>query len=286
MSACDDIENPEVPRPELDYSLSGGTEEDYPFPTWSQNNDNTKRVLFEDYTGHKCVPCFLASQQAEEIEETDLNRIFLVSVHASPTGGFQEVDAEHPTDFTTPAGNAYAETMSPGEFVGNPLGTTDRITTELNQIIWQGRSEWEANVELQLNQPARARLQHQYNYYPETNGLFVHTEVEFLDEISGPINVTNYLIRKQVVSPQSTPFGLNKENEHHQVLSGVISPIWGDRVSSTSTTIGSKHYTDNSLQLIDPALDPTYEQENLMIVTYVHNRETFEVYQTIWSDIE
>ena len=47
-----------------------------------------------------------------------------------------------------------------------------------------------------------ANIQLQYNYYPSTNGLFIHTETSFLNTLSGNYHLILYLVRNDVVSPQ------------------------------------------------------------------------------------
>lgn len=283
--SCDKIEEPVVQPSELDWSLFPDEDNtNYPWPVWSENQNTQINVLLEDYTGHKCVPCFPASQVAEDIEASNPNRIFLTSIHASTSGLFQEVDLDHPTDFTTEAGNAYVNEM-PG-FLGNPQGTTNRILSSVSSTVWQSSSQWGMNVENALDESLTVNLQSQFNYFPDTRGLFYHVETQFLESVSGQLNLVNYLTRKEVESPQSTPFGLFEEYVHHQVLSNVIGPIWGTNISSGNSVPNEKIYSDFTIQLPDEAIDSTYALQNLTVLSYILNRESYEVLQIIRTDLE
>jgi len=283
-TSCDKVDCPLVPLPELDYTLFPGEPVDYPFPTFEQNENELINVLFEDYTGHKCVPCAAAAPIAEGIADEHPNRVFLTQLHASPFGEFQSVDAAHPIDYTTEAGTAYANEIT--GFEGNPQATANRGIPEGASTIWLASSTWVSNVDDALELPLEIDLQLKYNHYPETNGLFLHVETEFKTEVEGRINVVSYLIRKETVSPQSTPFGLNPQYTHHNVMSGAIGGTWGVNVASNTTAAGSKFYTDFSYELPDPASDETYALENLMVFTYVFDRETYQVYQVVGTEIE
>lgn len=284
LSSCDEVESPQVEQPELDFGLYPDPDvSTYPWPTWAVNSNTEINVLFEDYTGHKCVPCYEASLEAEEHESDANGRVMLTSVHASPDGGFQATSLDFPMDYTTEAGQAYVTEMS--GFVGNPLGAMNRLTFGAQNEVWLPRFQWPEGLDEALGKDLKVNLQMQYNYYPSTNGLFIHVETEFLDAIEGQYNLVNYLIREEAISPQSTPFGTNEENHHHQVLSDVIGPIWGVNLSTGTTSAGAFIYSDFSYALPDPVADSTFEIENLTVFTFVHNRETYEVMQVIRTDL-
>jgi len=285
FASCDEVEFPVVEQPDLDFSLYPDPDiSTYPWPVWTSNTNTEINVLFEDYTGHKCLPCWQASQDAEALEEANPEHVFLVSIHASPTGLFQETSADYPIDYTTEAGDEYSVEMQ--GFIGNPQGTTNRLTFGVEQQTWLPSAEWSNGINAALSEDLKVNVQVQYNYYPSTNGLFVHVETEFLEGLEGQYNLVNYLIRKKVVSPQTTPFGTNPEHEHHNVMSEVIGPTWGVNLSTGTAAAGDLFYSDFSYALPDPAVDSTYVSDNLAVFTYVHNRATYEVMQVIRTDIQ
>ncbi len=68
--------------------------------------DNTiyKKVLVEDYTGHKCGNCPAAAEVLTALESQYPGKIVPLAIHA---GFFAAVSAAYPTDFRNAAGNAY-----------------------------------------------------------------------------------------------------------------------------------------------------------------------------------
>ena len=170
FSSCDEVEVPLVEQPELDFGLYPDPDiSTYPWPIWTSNTNTDINVLLEDYTGHKCVPCYPASQVAAALEEANPEHVLLTSVHASPTGLFQATSEDFPIDYTTDAGDAYSIEMI--GFVGNPQGTTNRLKFGVEQQVWLPSFEWANGINEALSKTLKVNVQMQYNYYPSTNGL-------------------------------------------------------------------------------------------------------------------
>jgi hypothetical protein len=200
---------------------------------------------------------------------------------------FQSVDAEHPTDFSTEAGDGYVAEMDLGG--DNPLGTVDRVLDSQTYgvpAVWQVTPFWAGSVSDQLNRNLQMDLQVVVNHYSETDGLFVHTRVDFLEELDGTFNLIHYLIRKEVVSPQSSPSGVVEDYEHHNVLTDNLNGTWGNLISSGSAASGSNSEFQLSYQLPSPTSDPTFAPSNLAIISYLIDRESYEIMQSVITDIE
>ena len=176
--SCDYVENP-IPEStgNLDWNLYpfDTTSNPYPWPTFSANTNTLRNVLLEDYTGHTCTNCPGAADIAHQLELDYPDRLFLASIHASPSGSFQAVQPpEFTIDFTTQAGNTYVSEMD--GFLGNPLGTINRQETSIFSSVWFLDSDWGSTVSNEVsNAPLLANIQLQYNYFSQTNWLFIHT---------------------------------------------------------------------------------------------------------------
>jgi hypothetical protein len=281
---CDRIENP-IPRKfgTLNWDLfPGGDSADYDWPVWTTNSNTLQNVLLEDYTGHTCTNCPSAAEEATAIEDANGGRVVVVSVHASTTSGFQvPAPPSYPTDFRTPEGNEYATAMN---ISFNPAGTVNRIATGGN--YFQFFSDWNNSVLSELTKSPKFNLQLQHNYFEQTNGLFVHTESEVLSDVAGDYNVVIMLCRKKVIAPQAGQGTTYYEYEHHNVFSGCINGTWGTNVVEGSAQAGSKVYNDYSFKLPDPVADTTYKIDNLRLMTFICNRDTYEVMQVIQTDLE
>ncbi len=286
MISCDKIDNPQLPTLGLDLNLFPGEPEDYPFPILEGNSNPLKNVLLEDYTGHKCVPCVAAAEVAKEIEDDNLGRVHVVSIHASPSGNFQQTDDEHPTDFTTESGDTYVIEMDGLDF--NPVGTINRTLDEQSlgqSSIWQVVTYWDANSTLQLDTDLDIDLQVVTNYFSETNGLFIHSRADVLNQVEGNFNLVHYLVRKEVEAAQTTTSGVDEEYGHHNVLSDNIGGAWGVNVFSGNSISGLNIENQVSFELPDPNGDPTYEADNLLLFSYIVNRDTYEILQVRRTEV-
>lgn len=249
--------------------------------SWTNNLNSKRYILLEDYTGHKCTNCPDAAITAEELEDDTALGVVLVSIHASPDGSFQATDATYQTDFTTDAGDVYVADMT-GMFA-NPMGTINRKNLGLNGTVWYLANSWENAVNQEVNQTLQANIQVQTSHFPSTNGLFIHTETEFKSNLSGNYHLIIYLLRKSVISPQSMSDGTTNYNyNHHHVLSNNINGTWGSEIASGTIVSESKFYNDFSFELPN---DSTYNIDNLALVTYLCERNTFEVIQVTKTEL-
>jgi hypothetical protein len=282
--SCDKIDNP-VPQKfgTLNWDLfPGGDSASYPWPTWTTNTNTFQNVLLEDYTGHTCTNCPAAAIVAKSIEDANLGRVFVASVHASTTGGFQAPNPpEFLKDFRTPEGNEYAQAM---QIVFNPAGTINR--TQNGGNYFQFFSDWNNSVQVELAKIPKVNLQLKHNYYPTTRGLFFHTETDMLTNLSGDYNLIVFLIKKVVVAPQEGQGITYEEYDHHNVFVGCLNGTWGTNIVAGSASTGDKIYNNFSVQLPNNATDTTFNIDNLRLMTFVCDRNSLEVLQVIQTDLE
>tara|TARA_B110001452_G_scaffold105116_1_gene87153 strand:- start:698 stop:1609 length:912 start_codon:yes stop_codon:yes gene_type:complete len=289
--SCDKIESP-LPEEfgKFDWSLYPQDPSSYnynladPSTNWDINT-NPKGILLEDYTGHKCTNCPAAAQTAKYLEDDSTKNVIVTSIHASADGSFQATDGLYVNDYRTIAGDEYISEMT--GFLGNPMGTINRNSQGLSGSVWYLASEWNNGVNNTINQPLLANIQLKKNYFPSTNGLFIHTETSFLSPVSGDFHLIIYLVRNDVISPQKFNNGVVDTNYyHHAVLSANINGTWGSLINdggvADETTIV---YKDFSYQLPDPTINPSYNIENLSLITYLCNRNSYEIIQVIKTDI-
>lgn len=284
--SCDRIENP-IPIVEggLNWDLfPDGDSTDYTWPTWTTNTNSLQNVLLEDFTGHTCTNCPAAAVIAKGLEDANPGRVFIASIHASIGNAFQAVSPpEFTTNFTTEAGNTYANDIP--SFFGNPSGTINRQGGGLGSSVWFLSSAWTNTTFTALTNTPKANLQVQTNYYPQSKGLFIHTESEFLTTLTGDYALVIYLIRKSVVSPQKLANGtVEEEYHHHNVLTNVINGTWGNTIASAPVS-GEVVYNNFAIELPDNANDDTYNTDNLSLIVYVYNKSTYEVLQVISTEL-
>ena len=285
LGACDRVEHPYIPvaPTELDHSLFPGDWSTYPWPTFTANTLTNRNVLIEDYTGHKCVYCPAAGDIAEQIETDNPGRVFVASIHASPGGAgpFQETDAEFTYDFTNPQGIAYGETFASGfGFDANPKGTISRKV--FSGTLFQGANNWlSATTQTMTDNVIEANLQAVANYYPETRGLFLHTEIDTMSHPASDLSVVVYLIENSFVSKQKFPGGvIDDAYVHHNVHRGSIDGNAFGRALKSDYLKNGFYYLDYSYKL-----PVQYDPTNCHLLVYVMNKSTYEIYQVVKVDI-
>lgn len=284
--SCDRIEQPiPIQTGGLDWDLfPNGDSVDYNWPVWTPNTNTFQNVLLEDFTGHTCTNCPAAATIAKNLKNVNPGRVFVASIHASIGNAFQAIaPPEFTTDFTTEEGNIYANEIP--SFFGNPSGTINRQGGGLANTIWFLSSAWDNTTNTTLSSTPKANIQVKSNYFPQTKGLFIHTESEFLSNLTEEHGIVIYLIRKTVIAPQKLANGTTEEEyHHHDIMSGTVNGAWGTNLGSELNT-GDKIYNDFALELPDSSLDSTYNTDNLSLITYLYNRNTYEVIQVTETDL-
>ena len=288
--SCDHVENPypEVVSLELDTTLYPGIWQDYidnEWPQFNQNTNTSRNVIIEDFTGHKCVYCPAAADFAHQLHEDNPERVFVASIHAGPTGmgDFQTVSPpDYPTDFTNPNGLEIGEYFgtNDGGFVGNPRGTVNRIN---NGVIFQSPAVWSSMVsDVITANDLKVNLQSELNYYDETNGAFLHVEVDKIDQtISDDLGLVVYLLEDSLVGDQKmSDNSHNTEYVHRDIHRKNISGQAFGRILQDEDIENGKYLLNYSFK-VPSQLDDIYNAENMHLLIYVYNASTWEIYQVI-----
>ena len=286
LFSCDRIEHPIPVRVGgLDWDLfPAGDSADYTWPIWTPNTNTLQNVLLEDFTGHTCTNCPAAATIAKNLEAANPGRVIIASIHASIGSSFQATSApDFLTDYTTEEGDTYANEIP--SFFGNPSGTINRLGGGLANTLWYLSSAWTTKTTSVLGDSPKANLQVKTNYYPQTRGLFVHTESEFLTTLTSEYAIVIYLIRKAVVSSQKLSNGTTDlAYVHHNVMSSVINGTWGTTIG-VAPVAGEKVYNNFAVKLPDGNTDSTFNTSNLSLITYVYNKSNYAVLQVIQTDL-
>ncbi|MFK8039232.1 MAG: Omp28-related outer membrane protein [Crocinitomicaceae bacterium] len=288
--SCDKVEQPGIPITELDVTLFPGDFFDYVVPVFDENTNTERNVLIEDFTGHKCTFCPAANTEAAAIETNNPGRAFVISIHAAPgPGGTSPFQAVSPTgekfttDFTTPEGKEIAEHLSEvqGGVEGNPTGAVSRVKNAIGQVLIKANT-WADATDTILNNPSLfpllVNIQAKSNYYPETNGIFIHTEVDFLKATSGEYAIVVYAIQDKIIDWQLNGSATEENYEHHNVHIGNVfeGESFGRVLVNDEVKAGEKFYNDFSYK-IPEGLDGT----KMHFQIYVYDKATEEILQVI-----
>lgn len=284
LFACDKVDNPYPPTidTELDESLYPGPWSDYEnneWPVFSANPNTQRSVLIEDFTGHLCTYCPPAADTAHALHNQYGDRVLAATIHAGPTGlgAFQETSTLFPIDWTNPEGlaiGAYFGGMAGSAFIGNPRGSVSRILT--GGQYTQATGDWRSVVENALPSPLKVNLQSEANYYPSTRGVFLHAEVEVLDNavLSDDLHIVVYLLEDSLVGKQKMPNNTTNENYvHRDIMRGCIGSTWQGRPIAEGDLENGKYYFNYSYKL--PA---HYDPSNVHFLIYVRGGKEADGY--------
>jgi Outer membrane protein Omp28 len=290
FTSCDKVTNPIKPAVELDTTIfPGNWENDYPEISWTMNTNTNRNILLEDYTGHRCPNCPDAATEATTIEDANPGRVFVSSIHAGPGGisSFQETasdcgQASNPydkycTEFFNEESTLFGQEFQAGfGFFANPQGNVNRLAPD-GEEMFSLYNQWSSRVATQLsNNLLDVNIQAQSNYYPSTNGFFLHTETDFINDLSGDYNLVVALIENDVVDWQDVDGTPDENYHHHNLFRGCIDGLAWGRTISGGTEAGDKTYLDYTYKL--PA-GKTNDDYHLLI--YVADVSTYEIMQVI-----
>ncbi len=293
LLSCDKIENPYPTSisTQLDYTLyPGGDSIAYAnseWPVFSVNNSSLRNVMLEDFTGHRCTFCPIAADTAHSIYGDYPQRVFVSTIHAGPEGlgSFQSVSSSYPIDWTNTSGLAIGEhfgSMPGSAFIGNPRGTINRILNGGQHTA--GVNDWRNYTQAAMATNLKVNLQAEINYYPSTGGVFIHSEIDILDQ---SINVNDLytvviLIEDSVIGKQKMPDNSTDPNYiHRDIMRGSIGSFWQGNQLTVNQFNNGKYYFNYSY-----ALPSQYDDSNVHLLIYVRDAITEEVYQVIKKKIE
>lgn len=302
LGACDKVENayPTTTTSNgLDWSLyPDGDSAFYVsqglWPTFTANTNTLRNVLIEDFTGHQCVNCPAQTDLMEQYIATNPTRIFGLAIHAGPTGitGFQETNANYPTELFCDAGIElglhFGQNISGSAFLGNPAFSANRVLGN-GQFTSNAGSTLFNKGNACLASSLKINLQAATNYFTSTRGLFVHVEVDKIDQsITSDLAIVTCLVEDSLVAPQlvqanatwdtdGTIDGRNTLYVHKDILRGMIdNRTFGKVLTAANLGTNNKYYVNYSYKL--PA---EFEADNMKLYIYVYDKNTQEIYQVI-----
>ena len=303
LAGCDKVENiyPETYDSELNTALYPGDWNDYvnnEWPDFETIAATTQRnILLEDFTGHNCQSCPAAATACHNQHEADPERIFVISIHASPTGSslFQDVTSQYNVDFTNEVGlevGQFFGNLAGSGFSANPKVGVSRIPISTGTAMYYSQGVLTQEVPINLNKPMRVALKSHLNYYEETHGAFLHTEVEVLDASLTNLGMVVHVVEDSLVAPQNVNGTFTPDYVHRDIHRANLSgSAWGRTLTPDLLNAeNGRYYLDYSFvvpdQLAPNGASGGYNPENMHLLIYVYDKTTYEIYQVIKQKIE
>jgi len=289
FTSCDKTVNayPKTGSSGLDWSLyPGGDSLDYLsqgyWPTFNPNTNTLRNVLIEDFTGHQCANCPASTSNMESLIATNPSRIFGVGIHSGPTGltTFQMTSSDFPTVLYCNEGLEIGNFFGsiPGSaFVGNPSFCVNRVQAggQFNSNAGPAITDKTNNC---LSSTLKVNIQAASNYFASTRGLFLHTEVDKIDQtLTNELGIAVYLIEDSLIAKQQLVGTYDNNYVHRDILRGCIDgSAFGKTLTADYLDANGKYYVNYAYRLPDQ-----YNPDNMHLVIYVYDKTTYEIYQVI-----
>jgi hypothetical protein len=222
--SCDYISNPIGPVPP-----PSDTCETVPFPATKP----FRKVMVEDYTGHKCNNCPQAAISAHHLEEIFHDSVIIVAVHA---GDFAKptTTGTYVRNFQTVAGEIYNSKFA---FQGYPNGLVNRKGSPSNFI--KSHSSWAGEVNSILRTPIEADIKMIADYNTNDSMVCVNIQTTFLKTtpVGMEYSLCLMLLQDSIIAPQLNGSNIQLDYIHRHVLRANINGEWGEKISKDKPVV-------------------------------------------------
>lgn len=185
-------------------------------PVPEPEGGQVRKVLLEDFTGHRCPNCPEAADEIVALQRLFGDRMVVVAVHTTREFA-APYPPDYPPDYRTPAGATYYADY--GMFF-LPVGLINRLPMALTSTeVWISHGDWSAVVPDRVNdEPELGVAIGPVSLDPATRRLRATITVVPYKNLSGDRNLTLYLTEDHIISPQLNGATRIAEYEHRHVL--------------------------------------------------------------------
>jgi hypothetical protein len=242
----------------------------------------TRKVLVEDYTGHKCGNCPRASKAIYDLKPIYGDNLIIMAIHAGSFADVFPAGAPYYTyDFKTPEG-IELDTDFGISLAGNPNGMVNRRQVNGSYII--GATKWASEVGNVLTDPTPVPLKIDItnNYNASNRELQTEIASEFFTTLSGSYKMCVFLVEDSIINWQKdydvTPNDVEFYT-HREVLRGSMNGTYGAAVAETAEgNISTLNYTYT--------LPLEWNETHVSVIAYLYDEATKEILQVEQVEIE
>lgn len=259
--ACDEIEKPYLPTDgEIPVTVT--------FPELTPDN-LYRKVLIEEYTGHKCTNCPTGHAKLDEMFGLYGDTIVAIGVHAGPLAA---TDEQFPYNFVTPQG---VQLFNDFNIPQIPLAIMSRVRYNANS--WGSPiNKWVDHFNKVDRSTNYAAIQLINEYNAATQTITTFAKVSILEEIAHRVQFCVVVTENGIVKPQLNNGVIVPNYTHNHVLRGTLNGNYGVRL----TNDGLVAKGDTYLKGYQVSLrDKDWVASNCSIVAYLIDMETKEIIQ-------
>lgn len=247
-----------------------------PYATVKNEFDSTNRpyVLLEEYTGHKCINCPLATKNAQKLVAYYKTKLILMEVHGT---SLADPDPKYTLDLRTPEGNQWITDFA---IPYVPMALINRAT--FGSAFTVASDQWALAVESEMAKPVKTVIKATASYNDATKEFSADVKVWFKRKLSAGANICLYIIEDSIVGKQAnkdTAAGPTPEIDPYyfnETFRGSINGNYGEQLTSSVDTtimysfsktakINSAIFDSTRLSLITAITDPSLTTKGQII---------------------
>jgi len=263
LYSCDEIEKP--------YTREKGGGDD------SGNGDDNgkivRKILLEDFTGHKCVNCPKAHKIVDELKADYGDSIITIAIHAG-TYATPESEGHFTADYRSQVGGELQSAFGVQFF---PAGLINRQ----DEGALFNSTAWKSEILSQIGQEAIVAIDIMPEFDDGNGTLDTDVTVTFTENYEGAVNLCVFVTENGLISPQENnvedvgPTPTIEDYEHNHVLRASLNGTWGEPV--TSDDILADMLYEHTFSEYEVSED--WNPENLDLIAFVYDQTTMEVLQ-------
>jgi hypothetical protein len=284
FSSCEKVEQPYLPWT----------------PPVAPTSDTIRKVLFEDYTGHRCSNCPRVAYAIHNFQETLFpEQVIALAIHSNSAATYTLPDAIHPADFRTTVADKFFMDFGVASL---PTGIINRRNKSLGYNTGV-EAKWKDTIQKILTKGPDVYMKISNTYDTATGSLTSSIKCSFLNTLPGTYKIIALLTQSEIVSPQDNnnagnyppyPSPLATNYKHMHVLRDCI-----DGTAGSGSLLGKSIVKGDSVTIVTtpymiPASYPNpptaYSTPvviaNCHVVAFIFNSITNEVVQVEDEEVE
>lgn len=242
-----------------------------------------RKVLVEDYTGHKCGNCPRASRAIYDLKSIYGDKLIILGIHAGTFATvFPAGSPFYTYDFRNPVGVELDTDFGISQ-AGNPNGMVNRRLVNGSYIL--SSTTWSSEVATVLSNtdPVPVKITIDNNYNNTSRELQTTITTEFISSLSDSYKLSVYMVEDSIINWQKDYDVTPNDVEfyaHREVLRGSMNGTYGDAIAAPTTagTIKTNTYSTT--------LDQEWDEAHFSIIAFLYNESTKEIIQVEQAHIE
>lgn len=259
------------------------------------NDTNTfvKKVLIEDFTGHRCPNCPSAAEELAALQNFYGDKVIGIAIHPSSQAFSTPsplTSSSYTYDFRTEFGDDLDDVFGMTD-AGLPVGMVNRIGYNTNHQL--SKEEWAGVVQTELDKVPVFGISVSSDVLNGEGTISVN--VESLSDLNESYNVVVCLTENNIIEWQTdNTAGDINDYEHNHVLRTILNSTFGETIGNNFTEgdVWEKNYSVNITDLENQNEDyslntlfmgngncKNWEEDNMEIVVYVYKTASYEIVQ-------